>query len=117
MRGRRRRASAPPVPGVFTGYALATGLAAVAALSLVNWAHRWDVDAAGLFWVLAGFTLVGELMPIPVPHRHGLAKVTISTTFAFAVLLRFGAAPATAVYVGSVLLADAVGRVAPIKVL
>src|SRR5579884_1507883 len=114
---RRPRAGAPAVPAAFVGYALGTALAAVVALAAVGWAHVWHVRPPGLFWVLSGFTLIGELMPIPVPHRQGLAKVTISTTFAFAILLRFGAAPATAVYVISVLVADAAERVTPVKIL
>jgi diguanylate cyclase (GGDEF)-like protein len=61
--------------------------------------------------------IAGELLPIPVPRRHGLAKVTISTAFAFAILLRFGVAPATAVYVASVVIADGIERVAPTKIL
>jgi diguanylate cyclase (GGDEF)-like protein len=110
-------ASSPRVPRPFVRYALATtAVAALALLSLI-WARPWDIDAPALFILLTVFAAIGELMPIPVPHRHGLAKVTISTTFAFAILLRFGVAPATGVYVGSLVLADLVGRVEPIKIL
>lgn len=101
----------------FVGYALATTAAAAIALLTLIWARPWRIDAPALFVLLTLFAVIGELMPIPVPHRHGLAKVTISTTFAFAILLRFGVAPATAVYVGSLVIADAIGRVEPIKIL
>ncbi len=105
------------VPRPFNRYAVATAVSATVALVVLPWAQHWRVDALGLFWVLAAFAVIGELMPIPVPHRRGLAKVTISTTFAFAILLRFGAAPATAVYVASLVIADASSRVTPIKIL
>jgi diguanylate cyclase (GGDEF)-like protein len=75
------------------------------------------IDSAPLFWLLAALVVAGELLPIPVPRRHGLAKVTISTAFAFAILLRFGVVPAALIYVASVLLADGLERVQPIKVL
>jgi len=107
----------PPVPRTLVVYSLLTAAAALAAVLALPWARKWQVDAPALFWVLSLLVLVGELLPIPVPRRHGLAKVTISTAFAFALLLRFGAGPATLVYVASVVIADCVERVAPIKVL
>ncbi len=110
----RRPAS---VPGPFVRYAAATAVVAVVVLVALLRTHHWRIDAPGLFWVLAAFAVVGELMPIPVPHRRGLAKVTISTTFAFAILLRFGLAPATAVYVASLVIADTASRVTPVKIL
>src|SRR5205807_3526766 len=105
------------VPRALVVFSLSTAFVALAALLLLPWARAWRVDAAGLFLMLSAFVLIGELMPVPVPHRHGLAKVTISTTFAFAILLRFGAAPATLVYVLSLVVADATARVTPIKLL
>jgi diguanylate cyclase (GGDEF)-like protein len=107
----------PRVPRPFVRYTLATTAAAALALLTLIWARPWRIDGLVLFTLLTLFAVIGELMPIPVPHRHGLAKVTISTTFAFAILLRFGVAPATTVYVASLLVADAVGRVEPIKIL
>src|SRR5947209_3548473 len=116
-RPRSRSKSTHDVPRALVLFTLTTAAAALAALLVLPWARAWRVDAAGLFLVLSAFVLVGELMPIPVPHRHGLAKVTISTTFAFAILLRFGAAPALAVYVMSLVIADVASRVTPIKLL
>ena len=43
--------------------------------------------------------------------------MTISTAFAFAILLRCGPGPAALVYVSSSVIADLAGRLAPLKVL
>jgi diguanylate cyclase len=95
---------------------LVTALAA-AALILLPWVRGWHVDAPALFVVLSAFVLAGELLPIPVPRRGGLARVTISAAFAFAILLRFGPGPAVLVYVASSVIADLAGGVAPLKTL
>jgi diguanylate cyclase (GGDEF)-like protein len=115
----RPRASSDHVPRAFVLYAVATAVtaAAIAALAALAWDAPWQVNAPVLFWLLSLFVLAGELLPIPVPRRQGLAKVTISTAFAFAILLRFGVWPATLVYVVSVVIADAVEHVAPVKAL
>jgi diguanylate cyclase (GGDEF)-like protein len=81
------------------------------------WTQTWRISGAALFWLLSSFVVIGELLPIPVPRRHGLAKVTISSAFAFAILIRFGVLPAAVVYAGSCLVADGIERVAPIKAL
>jgi diguanylate cyclase (GGDEF)-like protein len=82
-----------------------------------GWARAWRIDRPALFWILSCLVLLGELLPIPVPRRHGLAKVTISSAFALAILLRFGAGPAIAVYLVSLIVADGAARIAPIKVI
>jgi diguanylate cyclase (GGDEF)-like protein len=114
-RGVRPRPS--PVPQSFVTYTALTTAAAVVALAVVGWQLPWRIDEPALFWLLAAFVLAGELLPIPVPRRNGMARVTISSAFAFAILLRFGIGPATVVYIGSVVIADGVERVAPIKIL
>lgn len=83
----------------------------------ISWFLSWRVDNLPLFSLLSAFVLAGEFLPIPVPRRNGLAKVTISTAFAFAILLQFGLGPAAPVYVVSVVIADSFARVAPIKIL
>jgi diguanylate cyclase (GGDEF)-like protein len=101
-------------------FALYVGLVttmAAAALILLPWVRGWHVDAPALFVVLSAFVLAGELLPIPVPRRGGLARVTISAAFAFAILLRFGPGPAVLVYVASSVIADLAGGVAPLKTL
>jgi diguanylate cyclase (GGDEF)-like protein len=105
------------VPRSFVLYSWLTALAAGAIFGAIAWQLPWQIDDPALFWLLAAFVLAGELLPIPVPRRNGLARVTISTAFAFAILLRFGVGPAAAVYVLSVVIADGVSGVAPIKVL
>ena len=107
----------PPLPRAFVVYAAVITAAAVAALVGLGWTWTWRVDSPALLVMLSLFVFAGELLPIPVPRRHGLAKVTISTAFAFAILLRFGVWPATVVYVTSSVLADSIDRVAPIKVM
>jgi diguanylate cyclase (GGDEF)-like protein len=111
------RAGASTVPPAFVAYALLTALGTLAAVLLFGAMHRAQIAAPELFWMLALFVLIGELLPIPVPRRRGLAKVTISSAFAFAILLRFGAGAAALVYSGSLVVADLRDRTAPIKVL
>ena len=105
------------LPRAFVRYVALTAAVAVAALAVVVGRADWQIDSPALFWLLVVLAIVGELLPIPVPRRHGLAKVTISTAFAFAILLRFGVAPATVVYVASVVIAQTVERVDPVKAL
>jgi diguanylate cyclase (GGDEF)-like protein len=106
-----------PAPRTFVVYvASVTALAAVAVV-LLPWVRGWRVDSPVLFSVLSAFVLAGELLPIPVPRRKGLARVTISAVFAFAILLRFGSGPAVLIYVASSVIADVGGRVAPLKIL
>jgi diguanylate cyclase (GGDEF)-like protein len=101
----------------FVLYVALVALLAAIVLIAVPWVREWQIDDPALFIVLSAFVLAGELMPIPVPRRRGLARVTISAAFAFAILLRFGPGPAALVYVSSSVVADVVGRVAPLKIL
>jgi hypothetical protein len=91
-------------PTAERAFALHVGLTTATALAILGALAPnidWRIDAPALFWLLSALVLVGELLPIPVPRRQGLAKVTISTAFAFAILLRFGVWPALLVYVGA----------------
>ena len=117
FRPSRPTAQSPPLPRGFVAYA--AGVAALAIAALAGWGSTWTwrFDSPALLAMLSVFVLAAELLPIPVPRRHGLAKVTVSTAFAVAILLRFGAWPATLVYVTSSVLADSIDRVAPIKVM
>ena len=101
----------------FALYVAATAALAVAALAFLPWVSEWQVDDPVLLVALSGFVLVGELLPIPVPRRRGLARVTISAAFAFAILLRFGPGPAALVYVASSVIADLAARLSPLKIL
>jgi EAL domain-containing protein (putative c-di-GMP-specific phosphodiesterase class I)/GGDEF domain-containing protein len=113
----RSSAGTVSVPSRFVVYALALTAAAIGALLGLPWMQEWRVADPVTFVVLSMFTLAGELLPIPVPRRRGLARVTISATFAFAILLRSGPGPAAFVYLASSVIADAAGRVAPLKIL
>jgi len=61
--------------------------------------------------IFAVFVLLGELLPIGIA-RHGNTDdaVTVSTAFAFAALLAFGAGPAIAAYAGASVVFDLVNR-------
>jgi diguanylate cyclase (GGDEF)-like protein len=110
-------ASIARLPRTFVAYTAVVVLcSALALLASLAWIHSsWTLVSAG-FWILTGLVVLGELLPIPVPRRNGIDKVTISSPFALALLLRFGPLPATLVYVGSLVIADAVQRVAPVKI-
>ena len=103
-------------PGFAAYVALTAGLSA-AMFALFAWRIQWGLHPLALFGVLSAFVLIGELLPIPVPRRNGLTTVTISTAFAFAMLIRFGPAPAMCVYVAGTVIADASRRGDPIKIL
>jgi len=103
--------------GEFVLYVALVALLAATVLIAVPWVREWQIDQPVLFVVLSAFVLAGELLPIPVPRRRGLARVTISSAFAFAILLRFGPGPAVLIYASSSVVADVVGRVAPLKIL
>jgi diguanylate cyclase (GGDEF)-like protein len=106
------------VPRTFTVYATAVVAAATAALiAFGSLAGVGDGFGTATFWLLAMFVLVGELLPVPVPRRHGLDRVTISTAFTFAILLMFGVVPAMVVYAAASMIADGVQRTARVKVI
>ncbi len=106
-----------PAPRSFVVYVALVAAAAVGSLILLPWMREWRVGDPALFVVLSVFVLAGELLPIPVPRRRGLTRVTISAAFAFAILLRFGAGPAVVIYVSSSVIADLAGHVSPLKTL
>ncbi len=106
------------VPRRFTIYAAAVvAAAAVALIAFGSLAGVGGGFGTATFWLLAAFVLVGELLPVPVPRRHGLDRVTISTAFTFAILLMFGVVPAMVVYAAASMIADGVQRTARVKVI
>ncbi len=115
--GLRSSSRRDATPRTFVLYAtLVAGLGA-ALVALVPWTREWHVRSPAPFVVLSAFVLAGELLPIPVPRRRGLTRVTISAAFAFAILLRAGPGPAALIYVSSSVIADVAGRLAPVKIL
>jgi diguanylate cyclase (GGDEF)-like protein len=117
LRGLRTSSRQAPAPQPFVLYAALVAGVGLALVAFVPWTREWRVGSPPMFLVLSAFVLAGELLPIPVPRRRGLARVTISTAFAFAILLRCGPGPAALVYVSSSVIADLAGRLAPLKIL
>jgi diguanylate cyclase (GGDEF)-like protein len=97
----------------YTAWLVASAAAALVALAVIP---AWHVEDLTRVWALTTFVVLGELLPIPVPRRGGLDKVTISSPFALAMLLQCGAGPATIVYAASSVIADLTARTAPIKI-
>ena len=110
------RAPVSAIPRRFVDFTVLTAVAALGAMVAVGWAVGGRVETPVRFWLLALFVLAGELLPIAVPRRHGLDKVTISAAFAFAMLLCAGVLPACAVYAAASSIADLSERTAPVKV-
>jgi diguanylate cyclase (GGDEF)-like protein len=117
LRGLRSSSRHDSTPHTFVLYVTLVAGLGVALVALVPWTREWRIGSPAMFVVLSAFVLAGELLPIPVPRRRGLARVTISTAFAFAILLRCGPGPAALIYVASSVIADVAGRLAPLKIL
>ncbi len=100
----------------FVGFTVLTVVVAAGSVVAFAWTVGWHVATPVRFWLLAVFVLAGELLPISVPRRNGLDKVTISTAFAFAVLVSVGVLPACMVYAAAWLIAGRCERTAPVKV-
>jgi diguanylate cyclase (GGDEF)-like protein len=108
-----------PAPAVPVSYARLTWLTVAAAvlISIVCAATLgWSIPWPAQFALLSAFVLAGELLPMPVPRRGALDKVTISTPFAFALLLTAGVLPACFTYAASSAIADVSAGVSRIKV-
>ena len=101
--------------GDYTAWLAACAVAIAAAASLA-WPGHFAFGDPRL-WLFATFVLIGELLPIRIPRGTHVEEVTISSAFALALLVVFGAAPAIAVYAGTCLAADALRRTAPLKAL
>ena len=113
-----RRAPAPEVavpraPAALTAAVVLAAIGAAIATAVLSDAPALPLDAK--FWLLALFVLVGELLPIQVPRRGSLDRVTVSTAFAFAILLRYGVGAAMLVYAVTSLIADSVQRIGVMK--
>ncbi len=67
---------------------------AVVALLLGTTSLKYIHDQPLTFAVLAAGVLLGEMLPVKIPHRGNDEQITLSTPFAIAVLLAGGLAPA-----------------------
>jgi signal transduction histidine kinase len=74
------------------------------------------LDLPPVFWALVVCLVVNESVPVLLP-RAGTQLATTAETFAFAILLGWGTAPAAFAMVAGVLVADVLRRAAPEKVL
>ncbi|HEV2812486.1 MAG TPA: EAL domain-containing protein, partial [Solirubrobacteraceae bacterium] len=90
---------------------LVAAAGAVPILALADWSMLGE----GELLALAGFVLLGELFPIRLPRRDQLDEITLSTPFAFALLLAYGPAPAIAAYALASVIQDLSDRTAPPK--
>ena len=106
---------APPSARRFPPFAAATISLAVASVVLLLPGSAAVPTGDAVFWALAVAVLAGELLPIRLPRRDGLEDITLSTPFAYALLLSAGVLPAVAVYAFSSLVRDAVDRTSPLK--
>ncbi len=97
----------------YTAIVFAGAVLTAAAVAVVGEQRPWASD--GLFWLLAGMCLIGEVLPIRLARRENFDEVTVSTAFAFAALIAFGPLPAIAMFAGACAVADAVSRMHPVK--
>ncbi len=86
-------------------YLFVVASAGVALLALIAlWGGWWVPDMTATQWVLVGFLVVGELMPIRLAGQDD--EVTTSAAFSFALLLLVGLAPAAVAQAVASALAD-----------
>jgi diguanylate cyclase (GGDEF)-like protein len=112
--GEYRRRTPPAFLAYTVVLAVAAAAAGIGAWSQWGWPSTAHGPQLALFAVLV---LVGELLPIEVPRRYTPDRMTISTAFAFAILLEFGPLPAIVVYAVASAVADVVARSSPTTVL
>src|SRR5947209_20288430 len=93
LRGLRTSSRQTPSPQPFVLYAVLVAGVGLALVAFVPWTREWRVGSPPVFLVLSAFLLAGELLPLPVPRRRRLARVALSTAFAFPILLRCGPRP------------------------
>jgi diguanylate cyclase (GGDEF)-like protein len=95
--------------GAYVGTVSLAGVVVLGAiLALADWSPV--ADSPGEYGMFGLFVLAGELIPIRISRSGTDDMVTVSTAFAFAVLLAFGAGPAIAVYAGTSVIGDLFNR-------
>ena len=110
------RVQPPPAPPelsrparIYVGVVVAAGAIAIVA-GLVYGDLSGTTGRPALFWFLASMVLVGELLPITIPRHDDVEEFTTSTTFAFALVLAIGTAPAMLTLAAASALADLAHR-------
>jgi diguanylate cyclase (GGDEF)-like protein len=110
-----RRPRLQPVHGYCAAVSV-LGLSVLAEL-LADDGARLRAAISWKFAFFAVFVIFGELYPLRIPRGDAESAITTSTTFAFALLLSFGAGPAVVVFVLASAIGDIVSRTAWWKVL
>jgi diguanylate cyclase (GGDEF)-like protein len=110
-----RRPRLQPVHGYCAAVSV-LGLSVLAGL-LADDGARLRAAISWKFAFFAVFVIFGELYPLRIPRGDAESAITTSTTFAFALLLSFGAGPAVVVFVLASAIGDIVSRTAWWKVL
>jgi diguanylate cyclase (GGDEF)-like protein len=83
----------------------------VAVIALIPHAHlRYVTDDPVTFAILAAGVVLGELMPIKIPRRGGDEELTLSASFALALLLLGGLGPALIAQCAASVLQDSISR-------
>ncbi|HZD72037.1 MAG TPA: HAMP domain-containing sensor histidine kinase [Actinomycetes bacterium] len=82
----------------------------------VNGGVRAARDAPPVFWLLVGFLVVSQARPMDLPRLGDLKEITVSSTFAWALLLAWGKAPAVLALAAGSVVADVLERKALRKV-
>src|SRR4051794_18626263 len=104
------------MPRPFVAFTAATLAVAAAVAAAAGAGAGFALPAERAARLTAGFILLGELLPTPVPRRAGHDWITVSSPFAVALLLAYGAWPAIVAYVVATVIADTVYRTAPLMV-
>ncbi len=105
------------IPARYVSYTRAvTGIAAasLALTALLTEPDAWADQP--LFWLLATLCLFGDLLPVRLARRLSFDEITVSTAFAFTVLIAYGPLPAMLLWSAASVVADALHRTAPIKI-
>jgi signal transduction histidine kinase len=93
---------------------------AAALLTLVSLAPRIDVGRLTSAWpiitIFGVLLALGEFLPIPIRHRNQAKLITVTSTFALAIVPVAGIALTVLVYVASSILADMIRRKALLKI-
>ena len=93
----------------FLGAVIVSGLAIVAVAD-VRGATALP-STSGVFWLIAWLLVVAELFPILVPRKHRqVNEITVSSSFAFALVIGFGVAPAIVVQAVASIVSDVLHR-------
>ena len=94
----------------------AAGLLLWVVLAVRGGGVRAALHAPPAFWLLVAFLVASQVRTIEVPRSGDLRAITTSTTFAWALLLAWGTAPAAMALAAASVVADALQRKAIRKV-